>query len=112
SRSCGKRDGRESSSRNRCKPKSHLPPFPLEQPRGNDTRQRRARPPILVTEVGTPNKVGQDMPPRRQEDALQLVHLYAERGSPKYEKAAMRWIERYLTEREPRLQRLAELAAD
>ena len=28
-----------------------------------------------------------------------LVHLYAERGSPKYEKAAMRWLERYLTER-------------
>jgi hypothetical protein len=27
------------------------------------------------------------------EDALQLVHLYAERGSPKYEKAAMRWLE-------------------
>ena len=31
------------------------------------------------------------------EDALQLVHLYAERGSPKYEKAALRWRERYLT---------------
>ena len=28
------------------------------------------------------------------EDALQLVHLYAERGSPKFEKAAMRWLER------------------
>ncbi len=26
------------------------------------------------------------------EDALQLVHLYAERGSPKYEKAALRWL--------------------
>jgi hypothetical protein len=32
------------------------------------------------------------------EDALQLVHLYAERGSPKYERAAMRWLTRYLTE--------------
>ena len=31
-------------------------------------------------------------------DALQRVHLYAERGSPKYEKAAMRWLERYLIE--------------
>src|SRR6476619_4329585 len=29
------------------------------------------------------------------EDALQLVHLYGERGSPKYERAAMRWLERY-----------------
>jgi hypothetical protein len=31
------------------------------------------------------------------EDALQLVHLYAERGSPKYEKAALRWLERYVS---------------
>lgn len=31
-------------------------------------------------------------------DALQLVHLYAERGSPKFERAAIRWLERYLTE--------------
>jgi hypothetical protein len=29
------------------------------------------------------------------EDVLQLIHLYAERGSPKHEKAAMRWPERY-----------------
>jgi len=28
---------------------------------------------------------------------LLLVHLYADRVSPKYEKAAMRWLERYLT---------------
>ncbi len=45
------------------------------------------------------------------EDALQLVHLYAERGSPKYERAAMRWLERYLTENSPRLQHFAEVAA-
>ena len=32
------------------------------------------------------------------ENALQLVRLYAERGSPKYEKAALPWLERYLTE--------------
>jgi hypothetical protein len=30
------------------------------------------------------------MPNLPLEDALQLVHLYAERGSPRYEKAAMR----------------------
>jgi hypothetical protein len=46
------------------------------------------------------------------EDALQLVHLYAERGSPKYERAAMRWLERYMTENSPRLRHLAEVAAD
>jgi hypothetical protein len=27
-------------------------------------------------------------------DALELVHLYPERGSPKYENAALRWLER------------------
>jgi hypothetical protein len=42
---------------------------------------------------------------------LQLVHLYAERGSPKYEKAAMRWLERYLAESSPRLQHFAEVTA-
>lgn len=41
------------------------------------------------------------------EDALQLVHLYAERGSPKFEKATLRWLERYLTEGSPRPQHIA-----
>lgn len=45
------------------------------------------------------------------EDALRLVHLYAERGSPKYERAAMRWLERYLGERSPKLQHFAEITA-
>jgi hypothetical protein len=45
------------------------------------------------------------------EDALQLVHLYAERGSPKYEKAVLRWLERYLTEGGPRLQHFTEITA-
>ena len=39
-----------------------------------------------------------ELPNLALEDALQLVHLYAERGSPKYEKAAIRWLERYLRE--------------
>ena len=37
-------------------------------------------------------------------DALQLVTLYAERGSPKYEHAALRWLARYLTEGRPTLE--------
>ena len=41
--------------------------------------------------------------------ALQLVHLYAKRGSPKYEKAAMRWLERYLVEGSPSLKHFAEI---
>ena len=53
-----------------------------------------------------------ELPNLPLEDALQLVHLYAERGSPKYEKAAMRWLERYLAEARPRLQHFAEIAAD
>jgi 2-polyprenyl-6-methoxyphenol hydroxylase-like FAD-dependent oxidoreductase len=50
-----------------------------------------------------------ELPNLALEDALQLVHLYAERGSPKYEKAALRWLERYLTEASPRLQHFAEV---
>jgi hypothetical protein len=52
-----------------------------------------------------------ELPNLPLEDALQLVRLYAERGSPKYEKAAMRWLERYLTERSPRLRHFAEITA-
>jgi hypothetical protein len=43
-----------------------------------------------------------ELPNLPLEDLLQLVHLYAHRGSPKYERAAMRWLERYLTESSPR----------
>ncbi len=52
-----------------------------------------------------------ELPNLPLEDALQLVHLYAERGSPKFEKAAMRWLERYLVESSPRLGYFAEVTA-
>lgn len=52
-----------------------------------------------------------ELPNLPLEDALMLVHLYAERGSPKYEPAALRWLERYLTEGTPRLQHFAEITA-
>lgn len=45
------------------------------------------------------------------DDALQLVHLYAERRSPKYERAALRWLERYLSEGSPGLVDVAAVAA-
>jgi len=67
------------------------------------TRQRRA---LWLAE-----DAARELPNLPLEDALQLVNLYAERGSPKYEKAAMRWLERYLTEGSPRLQRFAEITA-
>jgi hypothetical protein len=54
---------------------------------------------------------GSELPNLPLEDALQLVHLYAERRSPKYERAAMRWLERYLVESSPRLQHFAEITA-
>lgn len=52
-----------------------------------------------------------ELPNLPLEDALQLVKLYAERGSPKYERAAIRWLERYLAEHSPRLQHFAEITA-
>jgi hypothetical protein len=48
-----------------------------------------------------------ELPKLTLREALQLVHLYGERGSPKYERAALRWIERYLFEEEPTLERFA-----
>ena len=43
------------------------------------------------------------------QDALQLVHLYAERGSPKFEPAARRGLVRYLTEGTPSLKDVAKV---
>ena len=53
-----------------------------------------------------------ELPNLALEDALQLVHLYAERGSPKYEKAALRWLERYLAEDSPTLGHFADVTRD
>ena len=44
------------------------------------------------------------------EDALALVYLYADAGSPKYERAALRWLERYLAESSPALLDVAHVA--
>ncbi len=53
-------------------------------------------------------EAARELPTLTLEEALQLVHLYAERDSPKYERAALRWLERYLVEGEPRLRHFAE----
>lgn len=45
------------------------------------------------------------------QEAHDLLVLYAERGSPKYDKAAMRWLTRYLEESEPTLERFAKVVA-
>ena len=52
-----------------------------------------------------------ELPSLPLEDALQLVHLYAERGSPKAERAALRWLRRYLDEHDPSLVQFARVAA-
>ena len=52
-----------------------------------------------------------ELPNLPLEDAIQLVHLYAERGLPKYEKAARRWLVRYLTEGTPGLRDVAKVTA-
>jgi hypothetical protein len=48
----------------------------------------------------------------RLEDALKLTYLYAEKEQwEKFERAAMRWLRRYLGEKEPTLKNFAELVA-
>ena len=46
------------------------------------------------------------------EDALKLVHLYAEKESPKYEKAAMKFLRRYLDEKSPTLKNFATVVRE
>jgi hypothetical protein len=52
-----------------------------------------------------------ELPTLPLEDALQLVHLYAERGSPKFQPAARRWLIRYLTEGTPSMRDVAQVTA-
>ena len=52
------------------------------------------------------------MPRVPLEDALRLVYLYAEKESPKYERAAMRWLRRYLLEKEPTLKNFARVVRE
>lgn len=43
--------------------------------------------------------------------ARDLVELYAQEGSPKFERAALKYLSRYLTESEPTLADVAQVAA-
>ena len=52
-----------------------------------------------------------ELPNLSLQDALQLVHLYFERGSAKAEPAARRWLVRYLTEGSPGLSDIAKVTA-
>ena len=70
------------------------------------TRFRRA---IERRALWMAEDAARELPNLPLEDALNLVHLYAEQGSPKYEAAALRWLERYLVEGSPRLEHFAEI---
>jgi hypothetical protein len=45
------------------------------------------------------------------DEARALVELYAEKGSRKFERAAMKYLRRYLEEAEPSLADVAQVAA-
>ncbi len=54
--------------------------------------------------------VAREMPQVSLEDALKLVHLYAEKEQwDKFERAAMRWLRRYLDENSPTLKNFAKV---
>ena len=53
--------------------------------------------------------VARDMPHVPLEDALRLVYLYAEKESPKYERAAMKFLRRYLDERRRRFRNVSKV---
>jgi hypothetical protein len=55
--------------------------------------------------------VARELPRVSLEDALKLVHLYAEKESPKFERAALKWLARYLDERTPELSDVAKVVA-
>jgi hypothetical protein len=55
--------------------------------------------------------VARELPKVSLEDALKLVHLYAKKESPKFEKAAMKWLRRYLNEASPELSEVAWLSS-
>ena len=52
-----------------------------------------------------------ELPNLLLEDALQLVHLHGECGSPKFEAAARRWLARYLSEGTPSMKDVAKVTA-
>jgi hypothetical protein len=56
--------------------------------------------------------VARELPRVSLEDALLLVRLYGVKESPKYERAAVRWIRRYLNEAEPALREVAKIVVD
>jgi hypothetical protein len=68
-----------------------------------------ARRPFVTTSRTSSRSSGSST--ARSYRAQKLVHLYADRGSPKFEPAAMRWLVRYLTEGTPSIRDIAKVTA-
>ena len=81
--------------------------FVTAQPHA-DVRFRRA---IERRALWMAEDAARELPNLPLEDALQLVHLYFEKGSSKAEPAARRWLVRYLTEGSPGLRDIALVTA-
>jgi hypothetical protein len=82
--------------------------FVTPQP-GAHVRFRRA---IERRALWMAEDAARELPNLPLEDALLLVRLYAENESPKYEKAALRWLERYLIDGSPSLRQFVDVATD
>ena len=78
---------------------------------GPPTRRATALP-LQNGNLWVAEAVARDMANVPLEDALKLVYLYAEKESPKYERAAMRWLERYITESSPILRNFAKVTRE
>ena len=91
------------SARSRPDPCEHT--FLTAQPHAH-VRFRRA---IERRALWLAEDAARELPNLPLEDALQLVHLYFERGSPKAEPAARRWLVRYLGEGTPSLRDVAKV---
>src|SRR4029453_7848217 len=80
------------------------------------TRRRRLPPSSGVrSRVGTSGlveAVARDLPQVSLDDALRLVHLCGEKQSPKYERAALRWLEGYRSESSPSLREFAKVTRE
>jgi hypothetical protein len=69
------------------------------------------QPELLTAKRQSSEELNRDLIPQRGLRIPQLVRLDAEKDSPKFEKAALRWLARFLVEGSPRLEHFAELTA-
>ena len=81
--------------------------FVTVQPRAQ-VRFRRA---IERRALWMAEDAARELPDLSLEDACGLSILYADQGSPKFDRAALRWLGRYLDEGSPTLAQFAKVTA-